>query len=145
MVEGPVVLACDALSLGSNRQETLTQQHGVTVWKNWILINSHSIKKKNVFKTRSPYSVLWLLHHIDHRFQGNQLRQSSVSIVNGVVLIPWYTRTLYEMLQRQPSTHKIQVLFRTWRWYCGCVSAHIVRAVEWSSFGSVGWSFGFRA
>lgn len=63
----------------------------------------------------SRLSVLWLLRHIDHRFQGSQLRECSVSIVSGVVLILCYTRTLYEMLQKQASTLKMQVLYRTRR------------------------------
>jgi hypothetical protein len=144
MVEGPVVLACDAVSMGSNRQETLTQQHGVTVWNKWIFINLHSIKNYNTFKMSSRYSVLWPLYYIDHTFQGSQLCKYSVSIVNGVVLITRYTRIVYEMHQKEPSRHKIQVLFHTQRWYCSCMSAHIIRTVELSSFGSAGWNPGFR-
>jgi hypothetical protein len=50
----------------------------------------------------SRYSVLWLLHYIDHTFQGSQLRQCSVSTVSGVVLIPRYARTVYDR-SRQPT------------------------------------------
>jgi len=73
------------------------------------------------------YSVLWLLHHIDHRYQGTQMRQCSIYIVNGVILIPWYTRILYEMLQKQPSTHKIRVVPYTEVMLQLCVGSHSTR------------------